>query len=165
MSDKSSPLKRLAIEINVWVKLPKEENISTILRILMQVTLSLSTAWREFLRRVEAEMVSPEVESEKWRRLLLHQMCLVNVVSTDGPGSSSLNYVEYVLYALCALNGSERLHACLYEQRFLRWVEAEMVSPEVESEKWRRPLLHWMYDALNVSTDGREEDFFPRNRV
>ncbi|GJS38694.1 hypothetical protein Tco_0563737 [Tanacetum coccineum] len=48
---------------------------------------------------------------------------------------------------------------------FLRWVEAEMVSPEVESEKWRRPLLHWMYDALNVSNDGREEDFFPRNGV
>ncbi|GJX87508.1 hypothetical protein Tco_0339522 [Tanacetum coccineum] len=48
---------------------------------------------------------------------------------------------------------------------FLRWVEAEMVSPEVESEKWRRPLLHWMYDALNVSTDGREEDCFPRNGV
>ncbi|GJY12036.1 putative reverse transcriptase domain-containing protein [Tanacetum coccineum] len=38
-------------------------------------------------------------------------------------------------------------------------------SPEVESENWRRLLLHWMYDALNVSTDGREEDFFPRNGV
>ncbi|GJW30452.1 hypothetical protein Tco_0047327 [Tanacetum coccineum] len=45
--------------------------------------------------------------------------------------------------------------------RFLRRMEAEMVSPEVESGKWRRPLLHRMYDALNVSTDGREEDFFP----
>ncbi|GJU12915.1 hypothetical protein Tco_1135311 [Tanacetum coccineum] len=40
-------------------------------------------------------------------------------------------------------------------------VEAEMVSPEAESEKWRRLLLHWTYDALNISTDGREEDFFP----
>ncbi|GJU85143.1 hypothetical protein Tco_1292689 [Tanacetum coccineum] len=50
-------------------------------------------------------------------------------------------------------------------RRFLRWVEAEMVSPEVESEKGRRPLLHWMYDTLNVSTDGRKEDFFPRNGV
>ncbi|GJR94179.1 hypothetical protein Tco_0266353 [Tanacetum coccineum] len=49
--------------------------------------------------------------------------------------------------------------------RYLMWVEAEMVSPEVESEKWKRPLLHWMYDALNISTDGREEDFFPRNGV
>ncbi|GJW92945.1 retrovirus-related pol polyprotein from transposon TNT 1-94 [Tanacetum coccineum] len=47
MSDKSSPLKRLVIEINVWVKLPEGENIFTLLRILMQVTLSLSTAWRE----------------------------------------------------------------------------------------------------------------------
>ncbi|GJT41881.1 hypothetical protein Tco_0941746 [Tanacetum coccineum] len=47
--------------------------------------------------------------------------------------------------------------------QFLRWVEAEMVSPEVEGEKWRRLLLHWMYDAFDVSTDGREEDFFPRN--
>ncbi|GKF19444.1 hypothetical protein Tco_0068082, partial [Tanacetum coccineum] len=35
---------------------------------------------------------------------------------------------------------------------------------EVKSEKWRRLLLHWMYDALNISTDGREEDSFPRNR-
>ncbi|GJU77371.1 hypothetical protein Tco_1274441, partial [Tanacetum coccineum] len=46
---------------------------------------------------------------------------------------------------------------------FLRWVEAEMVSHEVESEKWRRLLLHWMYVAFDVSTDGREDDFFPRN--
>ncbi|GKD55510.1 hypothetical protein Tco_1288897, partial [Tanacetum coccineum] len=45
---------------------------------------------------------------------------------------------------------------------FLRWVEVEMVSPEVESEKWRRLLPHWMYDALNISTDGREEDFVSR---
>nr|GEU59981.1 hypothetical protein [Tanacetum cinerariifolium] len=46
---------------------------------------------------------------------------------------------------------------------FLRWVEAEMVSPEVESEKWRRLLLRWMYVAFDVSTDGRKEDFFSRN--
>ncbi|GJY33444.1 hypothetical protein Tco_0417913 [Tanacetum coccineum] len=44
-------------------------------------------------------------------------------------------------------------------------VEAEMVSPEVGNEKWRRFLLHSMYVALDVSTDGREEDFFPRNRI
>ncbi|GJZ28607.1 hypothetical protein Tco_0573254 [Tanacetum coccineum] len=112
MSDKSSPLKRLVIEINVWVKLPEGENIFTLLRILMQVTLSLSTAWRE---------------------------------------SHASHYDRVV---------PKRKYL-----RFLRWVEAEMVSPEVESEKWRRPLLHWMYDALNVSTDGREEDFFPRNGV
>ncbi|GKB21332.1 retrovirus-related pol polyprotein from transposon TNT 1-94 [Tanacetum coccineum] len=51
------------------------------------------------------------------------------------------------------------------DMRFLTWVEAEMVSPEVENEKWRRLLLRWTYDALNISTDGREEDFFPRNEV
>ncbi|GJX96856.1 hypothetical protein Tco_0352654 [Tanacetum coccineum] len=45
----------------------------------------------------------------------------------------------------------------------LRWVEAEMVSHEVESEKWRRLLLHWRYVAFGVSTDGREEDFFPQD--
>ncbi|GJT19263.1 hypothetical protein Tco_0877969 [Tanacetum coccineum] len=45
-----------------------------------------------FLRRVEAEMVSPEVESEKWRRLLLHQMCLVNVASTDGREENSFRH-------------------------------------------------------------------------
>ncbi|GKD81327.1 hypothetical protein Tco_1348166, partial [Tanacetum coccineum] len=44
---------------------------------------------------------------------------------------------------------------------FLRWVEAKMVSPEVENEKWKRLLLDWMYDAFDVSTDDREEDFFP----
>ncbi|GJS64441.1 putative reverse transcriptase domain-containing protein [Tanacetum coccineum] len=43
------------------------------------------------------------------------------------------------------------------------WVEAEMVSPEVESEEWRRLLLHWMRDVFGISTDGREEDLFPRN--
>ncbi|GJZ38460.1 hypothetical protein Tco_0585023 [Tanacetum coccineum] len=112
MSDKSSPLKHLVIEINVWVKLPEGENIFTLLRILMQVTLSLSTAWRE---------------------------------------SHASHYDRVV---------PKRKYL-----RFLRWVEAEMVSPEVESEKWRRLLLHWMYDALNISTDGREEDFFPRNGV
>ncbi|GJX90161.1 hypothetical protein Tco_0343487 [Tanacetum coccineum] len=42
----------------------------------------------------------------------------------------------------------------------LRWVEAEMVSPEVESKKWRRLLLHKMRVAFDVSTDGHEEDFF-----
>ncbi|GKB89418.1 hypothetical protein Tco_0961690 [Tanacetum coccineum] len=50
-------------------------------------------------------------------------------------------------------------------QRFLRRMEAEMVSHEVEREKWRRLLLHWRYVAFGVSTDGREEDFFPRNRM
>ncbi|GKA52826.1 hypothetical protein Tco_0746141 [Tanacetum coccineum] len=45
--------------------------------------------------------------------------------------------------------------------RFLRWVEAKMVSPEVENEKWRRLLLHWKYVAFDVSIDGRKEDFFP----
>ncbi|GKC63902.1 hypothetical protein Tco_1096500 [Tanacetum coccineum] len=40
---------------------------------------------------------------------------------------------------------------------------SKMVSLEVENEKWRRLLLHWMYDAFDVSTDDREEDFFPRN--
>ncbi|GJX70557.1 hypothetical protein Tco_0307728 [Tanacetum coccineum] len=43
------------------------------------------------------------------------------------------------------------------------WVEANMVSPEVESEKWRRLLLHYMRVAFDVSTDSRKEDLFPRN--
>ncbi|GJZ12795.1 hypothetical protein Tco_0548025 [Tanacetum coccineum] len=98
MSDKSSPLKRLVIEINVWVKLPEGENIFTLLRILVQVTLFLSTAWREshashydrvvpkrkYLRWVEAEKVNSEVGNEKWRRLLLREMCVAFDVSTDG---------------------------------------------------------------------------------
>ncbi|GJZ40972.1 hypothetical protein Tco_0587858 [Tanacetum coccineum] len=112
MSDKSSPLKRLVIEINVWVKLPEGDNIFTLLRILMQVMLFLSTAWRES----HASHYGPVVLQRKYLR-------------------------------------------------FLRCVKAKMVSHEVEREKWRRLLLHWMYDTFGVSTDGREEDFFPRNGV
>nr|GEW58908.1 berberine bridge enzyme-like 15 [Tanacetum cinerariifolium] len=52
-----------------------------------------------------------------------------------------------------------------FKERFLRWVEAEMVSPKDESEKWRKPLLRWMYVAFDVSTNGREEEFFPQNRI
>nr|GEV66928.1 hypothetical protein [Tanacetum cinerariifolium] len=50
-------------------------------------------------------------------------------------------------------------------KRYLRWVEAVMVSPEVENEKWRRLLLHLMRDTFGASTGGREEDFFPQNRM
>ncbi|GKC63642.1 hypothetical protein Tco_1096240 [Tanacetum coccineum] len=47
--------------------------------------------------------------------------------------------------------------------QFPRWVEAKVVSSEVESEKWRRLILHQMCVAIDVATDGREEDFFPQN--
>ncbi|GKE37401.1 hypothetical protein Tco_1460806 [Tanacetum coccineum] len=47
--------------------------------------------------------------------------------------------------------------------RFLRWVEAKVVHSEAESEKQRRFLLHQMCVAIDVATDGREEDFLPRN--
>ncbi|GJT03033.1 ribonuclease H-like domain-containing protein [Tanacetum coccineum] len=47
--------------------------------------------------------------------------------------------------------------------RFPRWVEAKVVSSEVESENWKRILLHQMCVAIDVATDGREEDLFPRN--
>ncbi|GJR45036.1 hypothetical protein Tco_1313139 [Tanacetum coccineum] len=44
-----------------------------------------------------------------------------------------------------------------------RWVEAKMVSSEVESGEWRRLLLHQMCFVIDVATDGCEEYFFPRN--
>nr|GEY34895.1 hypothetical protein [Tanacetum cinerariifolium] len=47
--------------------------------------------------------------------------------------------------------------------RSLRWMEANVASFEVESEKWRRPLPHQRCVAIDVTADGREEDFFPRN--
>ncbi|GKA41383.1 hypothetical protein Tco_0733976 [Tanacetum coccineum] len=47
--------------------------------------------------------------------------------------------------------------------RFSRWVETKVGSVEVESEKWRRLLLHQMCVAIDVATDGREKDLFPRN--
>ncbi|GJS75793.1 hypothetical protein Tco_0725674 [Tanacetum coccineum] len=37
-----------------------------------------------FPRWVKAKVVSSEVEGEKWRRLLLHQMCVAIDVATDG---------------------------------------------------------------------------------
>ncbi|GJV22372.1 hypothetical protein Tco_1371392 [Tanacetum coccineum] len=95
----------------------------------MQVTLFLSTAWRES-------------HASHYDRVVPNRKYLRCKPDTDTDKGSSWR--------------------C---KRFLRWVEAEMVSPEVGSEKWRKPLLHWMYDALNVSTDGREEDFFPQNGV
>ncbi|GKE30999.1 hypothetical protein Tco_1450321 [Tanacetum coccineum] len=36
------------------------------------------------VRWMKVEIADLEVESEDWRRLLLHQMCLLIVVSTDG---------------------------------------------------------------------------------
>ncbi|GJX45167.1 hypothetical protein Tco_0261843 [Tanacetum coccineum] len=47
--------------------------------------------------------------------------------------------------------------------KFLRWVEAKVVSFKVESKEWRRLLLHQMCVAIDVATDGREADFFPEN--
>ncbi|GKD62285.1 hypothetical protein Tco_1299794 [Tanacetum coccineum] len=47
--------------------------------------------------------------------------------------------------------------------KFARWVEAKVFSSEVETEKWRRLLLRLMCVAIDVATDGCEEDFFPRN--
>ncbi|GJU95808.1 ribonuclease H-like domain-containing protein [Tanacetum coccineum] len=44
--------------------------------------------------------------------------------------------------------------------RFSRWVEANVVSSEVESEKWRRLLLHQMCVAIDVANDGREECYY-----
>ncbi|GKA73832.1 hypothetical protein Tco_0780134 [Tanacetum coccineum] len=113
MSNESSPLKRLVIEINVWVKLPKEE--------------------KYFYPITDTDASDPTL-IDYMERFIVYK-------SGDGYEDMSRPSIVGVL------------------------VEAEMVSPEVESEKWRRPLLHWMYDALNVSTDGREEDFFPRNGV
>ncbi|GJZ26923.1 hypothetical protein Tco_0571176, partial [Tanacetum coccineum] len=45
----------------------------------------------------------------------------------------------------------------------LRWMEANVASFEVESEEWRRLLPHQRCVAIDVTADGREEDFFPRN--
>ncbi|GJZ96602.1 hypothetical protein Tco_0668936 [Tanacetum coccineum] len=49
------------------------------------------------------------------------------------------------------------------DMKLRRWVKAKKVSPEVEHEKWRRLILRKMCVAVDVSTDGREEDFFSRN--
>ncbi|GJR90318.1 putative reverse transcriptase domain-containing protein [Tanacetum coccineum] len=112
---------------------------------------------------LELEAVIPPREGERSSRCLeskgKDQAATSLSLSNDYRIESSKTDSE------CSSRGEEGRK--LYNERstFLRWVEAEMVSPEVESEKWRRLLLHWMYDALNISTDGREEDFFPQNGV
>nr|GEX32046.1 copia protein [Tanacetum cinerariifolium] len=81
------------------------------------------------------------------------------------PGSVSKQYPNHVYSldkALYGLKQAPWAWDLLGVTRFLRWVESEMISPEVEGGKWRRLLLHLMRVANDVSTDGREEDFFPR---
>ncbi|GJV21925.1 hypothetical protein Tco_1370945 [Tanacetum coccineum] len=130
MSGKSSPLKRLIIEINACVKLPKEEKYFYPAMDFMQVTLLLLTAWRES----HASRYDQVVPKQKYLRYCSEQVCLERSEKLASEG------------------------IFLEMQRFLRWVEAEMVSPEVESEKWRKLLLYSMSVAFYVSTDGREED-------
>ncbi|GJV57017.1 hypothetical protein Tco_1458022 [Tanacetum coccineum] len=151
MSGKSSPLKRLIIGINAWVKLPEGENIFTLLQIFMQVTLLLLTAWRES----HASRFDQVIPERKCQRAIEHGH--VDIPESHGEVMRWLDE-EIPRNQIPTLRRD-----LLGVARFLRWVEAEMVSPEVGNEKWRRFLLHWMYVAFDVSTDGREEDFFPRN--
>ncbi|GJV70949.1 hypothetical protein Tco_1490944 [Tanacetum coccineum] len=47
-----------------------------------------------FLRWVEAEKVNSEVGNEKWRRLLLREMCVAFDVSTDGREKDFLSRIR-----------------------------------------------------------------------
>nr|GFA07594.1 hypothetical protein [Tanacetum cinerariifolium] len=68
-------------------------------------------------------------------------------------------------YARKGVNPILTLRRDLLENiKFLRWVEAKVVSSEVESEKWSRLLLHQKNVAIDVATDGRKGDLFPQNR-
>ncbi|GJZ96080.1 hypothetical protein Tco_0668414 [Tanacetum coccineum] len=82
MSDKSSPLKCLIIEMNVWVTLSEEEKYFYPDPIPIDCMERESHASR--YDQVEAEKVNSEVGNEKWRRLLLREMCVAFDVSTDG---------------------------------------------------------------------------------
>ncbi|GKB57663.1 hypothetical protein Tco_0913849 [Tanacetum coccineum] len=79
MSGKSSPLKCLIIEMNVWVKLSEEEKYfypaTDFIRDLLEDV--------KIPKVVKAEKVNSEVGNEKWRRLLLREMCVAFDVSTD----------------------------------------------------------------------------------
>ncbi|GJS74787.1 putative reverse transcriptase domain-containing protein [Tanacetum coccineum] len=83
----------------------------------MQVTLFLSTAWRES-HASHYDRVVPKQKylSEDWRRLLLHQMCLANVVSTDGREENSFRLPsmrvvsERILYRIFILKERRSLH-------------------------------------------------------
>ncbi|GJW88914.1 hypothetical protein Tco_0164254 [Tanacetum coccineum] len=88
----------------------------------------------------------------------MHGASLCEIIMTESFRCG--NTYGFVRNDVCLGRGRDGIF--LGDVSLLRWVEAKMVSPEVESEKWRRLLPHWMYDALNISTDGREEDFVSR---
>ncbi|GJT81697.1 hypothetical protein Tco_1056039 [Tanacetum coccineum] len=108
-----------------------------LLRILVQVTLLLLTAWREsHSATVHGHIDIPESHGKMVRWL------------DDEIPRNRIPTLKRDLLRVA---------------RDPRWVEAKVVCFEVESEKWRRLLLHQMCVAIDVATDGREEDFFPLN--
>ncbi|GJX52504.1 hypothetical protein Tco_0280873, partial [Tanacetum coccineum] len=134
MSDKSSPLKRLLIKKNVWVKFPEGENIFTLLQIFMQVTLLPLTAWRES-HASRYDRVVPK------RKYLRYCSEWVRLERSEKVASGSED--RWLLWTRVKTKYS----------RFLRWVEAEMVSHEVESKNgedfsYRRRMLPLTYQPM-----------------
>ncbi|GKB57770.1 zf-CCHC domain-containing protein [Tanacetum coccineum] len=91
------------------------ENIFTLLRILNAITLILNDSWRE--------SIEFHYDLRSFRSGNTYGIVSNNVVLE---GRIEFQYLGVVIVM----------------KTFLRWVEAEMVSPEVESEKWRRLLPH-----------------------
>ncbi|GKB24492.1 hypothetical protein Tco_0863893 [Tanacetum coccineum] len=110
MSDKSSPLRRLVIEINVWVKLPEEE-----------------------------KYFYPIMDTHASDPTLVDCMERVSCDVKSGDGYEDVS----------------RPRIFLEMQRFLRWVEAEMVSYEIEIRNgedlsYRRRMLPLTYQPMAV---------------
>nr|GEY39217.1 hypothetical protein [Tanacetum cinerariifolium] len=112
------------------------ENIFTLLRNPEYVSLLLLTAWRES----HASHYDRAVPRRKYLRT--DMSCQGYKTDTDTEKGSFWK-----------------------SKRYLRWVEAVMVSPEVENKKWRRFLLHWMCDTFGASSGGRKEDSFTHKQT
>ncbi|GJV17067.1 hypothetical protein Tco_1362390 [Tanacetum coccineum] len=110
----------------------------------MQVTILPLTAWRES----HASRYDRFVPKQKYLQYCSEQVCLEGSEKL----SSATKGVNLIPTPRRDLLGDVKIP---------KVGGSGMVSPEIENEKWRRLILHWMYDAFDVSTDDREEDFFP----
>ncbi|GKD96394.1 hypothetical protein Tco_1380291 [Tanacetum coccineum] len=144
MSDKSSPLKCWIIRINVWVKLSEGENVFT--PTTDSCVSNLTPI--DCMERVSCESLLPSRPKGK-------------ITTTYSKVEGKM--VGWLDDEIPRDRIPTLKRDLLGVARFSRWVEAKVVSSEVESEKWRRLLLHQMCVAIDVATDGHEEDFFPQN--
>ncbi|GJR19910.1 hypothetical protein Tco_0968437 [Tanacetum coccineum] len=128
MSDKSSPLKRLIIVINVWAKLPEEEQYFYPATDFMQVTLLPLTARRES----HASRYDQVVPKRKYLRYCSEQVCLER---SEKLASGKID---------------RRLLWRRVKTKYSRWVEAKNVNSEVGL--WPKSHEYWCKSLIITNT-------------